>query len=41
MKSPKILSRVNGHCLLYRFLCTFAATFRRSAFNRMKPVASS
>jgi hypothetical protein len=23
------------------FLCTFAATFNRSAFNRMKPVASS
>ena len=25
----------------YFFLCTFAATFNRSAFNRMKPVASS
>jgi hypothetical protein len=26
---------------VYFFLCTFAATFNRSAFNRMKPVASS
>jgi len=27
--------------LRYFFLCTFAATFRRSALSRMKPVASS
>jgi len=26
---------------IYFFLCTFAATFNRSAFSRMKPVASS
>jgi hypothetical protein len=25
----------------YFLLCTFAATFNRSAFNRMNPVASS
>ena len=26
---------------IYFLLCTFAATFSRSAFSRMKPVASS
>jgi hypothetical protein len=25
----------------YLFLCTFAATFNRSTFNRMKPVAAA
>ena len=30
-----------AHVIYFFFACTFAATFRRSAFSRMKPVASS